>query len=46
MGLSQKQLSERLGVAQAHLSKIESEKGDPSPKLLLEMAALLNTTPE
>lgn len=46
LGLSQKQLSERLGVAQAHLSKIESEKGDPSPKLLLEMAAHLNTTPE
>ncbi len=45
MGLSQKQLSDLLGVAQAHISKIESGKGNPSPKLLNSIARILKTSP-
>jgi repressor LexA len=44
MGLSQKKLSDLLGVAQAHISKIERGKGYPSPKLLVNIARVLKTT--
>jgi DNA-binding XRE family transcriptional regulator len=38
-GLTQKQLSERTGIAQADISKLESGNGNPSVKTLQRLAA-------
>ena len=38
-GLTQKQLSERTGIAQADISKLESGNGNPSIKTLQRLAA-------
>ena len=38
-GLTQKQLSERTGIAQADISKLESGNGIPSVKTLQRLAA-------
>ncbi|MBR4474499.1 MAG: helix-turn-helix transcriptional regulator [Oscillospiraceae bacterium] len=38
-GLTQKQLSERTGIAQADISKLESGNGNPSIKTLKRLAA-------
>ncbi len=38
-GLTQKQLSERTGIAQADISKLENGSGNPSLKTLKRLAA-------
>lgn len=38
-GLTQKQLSERTGIAQADISKLESGNGNPSIRTLQRLAA-------
>lgn len=38
-GLTQKQLAERTGIAQADISKLESGNGNPSIKTLQRLAA-------
>lgn len=38
-GLTQKQLSERTGIAQADISKLESGNGNPSLRTLQRLAA-------
>ena len=38
-GLTQKQLSERTGIAQADISKLESGSGNPSLRTLQRLAA-------
>ena len=41
-GLTQKQLSERTGIAQADISKLESGNANPSLKTLQRLAAGMN----
>jgi len=43
-GLTQKQLSERTGIAQADISKIENGDANPSLKTLKRLASAMNTT--
>jgi len=43
-GLTQKQLSERTGIAQADISKIENGDANPSLKTLKRLATAMNTT--
>jgi len=43
-GLTQKQLSERTGIAQADISKMENGDANPSLKTLKRLAAAMNTT--
>ena len=38
-GLTQKQLSEKTGIAQADISKLESGNGNPSVRTLQRLAA-------
>ena len=43
-GLTQKQLSERTGIAQADISKMENGDANPSLKTLKRLATAMNTT--
>ena len=43
-GLTQKQLSERTGIAQADISKMENGSANPSLKTLKRLATAMNTT--
>ena len=43
-GLTQKQLSERAGIAQSDISKLESGDGNPSLKTLKRLAAAMDMT--
>jgi len=43
-GLTQKQLSERTGIAQSDISKLESGDGNPSLKTLKRLAAAMDMT--
>jgi len=43
-GLTQKQLSERAGIAQADISKMETGDANPSLKTLKRLATATNTT--
>lgn len=43
-GLTQKQLSERTGITQSDISKLESGDGDPSLKTLKRLAAAMDMT--
>jgi transcriptional regulator with XRE-family HTH domain len=44
VGLTQKQLSERTGIAQSDISKLESGDGNPSLKTLKRLAAAMDMT--
>jgi len=44
VGLTQKQLSERTGIAQSDISKLESGDGNPSIKTLKRLAAAMDMT--
>ena len=44
VGLTQKQLSERTGIAQSDISKFESGDGNPSLKTLKRLAAAMDMT--
>ena len=43
-GLTQKQLSERTGIAQGDISKLENGNGNPSLKTLKRLASAMNMT--
>jgi len=43
-GITQKQLSEKTGIAQGDISKIESGSANPSLKTLKRLAAAMNMT--
>ena len=43
-GISQQELSERSGVTQADISKIENGKGNPSIRTLRRLAKAMNKT--
>jgi len=43
-GLTQKQLSERTGIAQSDISKMENGDANPSLKTLKRLASAMNTT--
>jgi transcriptional regulator with XRE-family HTH domain len=43
-GLSQRQLSERSGIASSYLSRIENRRLEPRPKTLRRIAAALDVT--
>jgi transcriptional regulator with XRE-family HTH domain len=43
-GLSQRQLSERSGIASSYLSRIENRRLEPRPKTLRKIAAALGVT--
>jgi len=44
VGLTQKQLSERTGIAQSDISKLESGGGNPSLRTLKRLAAAMDMT--
>ena len=44
VGLTQKQLSERTGIAQSDISSLESGEANPSLKTLKRLAAATNTS--
>jgi len=43
-GLTQKQLSERTGINQSEISRLETGEANPSLKTLKRLAAAMNTT--
>lgn len=45
-GLSAVQVAEAVGITPAHVSKLESGKGDPSVSVLTKLAKLLDTSLE
>jgi DNA-binding XRE family transcriptional regulator len=45
-GMSAAQVAEAVGVTPAHVSKLESGKGDPSVAVLVKLARVLHTTVE
>jgi len=44
-GLTQQELADKLNISKTHISNIENGLKDPSVKLLVHMAAALNTCP-
>ena len=46
LGMTQKQLAEKLGVSDKSVSKWESGASDPSTANLIALAKLFGTTPE